>query len=101
MNAVLPSGSISTADLVSTRGNCTSSSEKLAEVLEVKSPVSNERLKGYFCSGTVSNLSKPVLTETKVRVLERGLGLVPTPNMINEENLRRDFNELSRKMKCK
>ena len=32
VNVVTPSGSISTADLVSTRGNYTSSSEKLADV---------------------------------------------------------------------
>ena len=34
VNVVTPSGSISTADLVSTRGNYTSSSEKSADVLE-------------------------------------------------------------------
>ena len=33
--------------------------------------------------------------------MEKGLGFVPTPNMINEEDLRRDFNEFSRKMRCK
>ena len=103
VNVVTPSGSISTYDLVSTRGNCTSSSEKSAEVLEkeVKSPVTSERLKGYFCSDTVFNLSEKVLTETQIRVLERVLGLVPTPNMINEKNLRRDFDYLNRKMRCK
>ena len=31
----------------------------------------------------------------------KGLGFVPTPNMINEVDLRRDFNEFSRKMRCK
>ena len=33
--------------------------------------------------------------------MERGLGFVPTPNMINEADLTRDFNEFSRKMRCK
>ena len=103
VNVVTPSGSISTADLVSTQGNCTTSFEKSAEILEeeVQSPASSRRLKGYFCSDTVFHLSKKVSTETEIGVLERGLGFVPTPNLINEENLRRDFDDFSRKMRCK
>ena len=100
VNVAAPSGSITTADLVSAQGNCASSFEKSAEVLEkeVQSPITSRRLKGYFCSNTVFNLGKKVLTETEIGVLEGGLGFVPTPNLINEENLRRDF---SRKMRCK
>ena len=47
VNVVTPSCSISAADLVSTQGNCTSSFEKSAEVLEkeVQSPVSRKKLK--------------------------------------------------------
>ena len=33
--------------------------------------------------------------------MERGLGFVPAPNMINEADLRRDFNEVSRNMRCR
>ena len=75
----------------------------MAEVLEkeVQFPVTSKRLKRYFCSDTVFNLSKKVLTETEIGVLERGLGFVPTPNLINEENLRWDFDDFSRKMRCK
>ena len=60
VNVVAPSSSISTTDLVSTQRNCTSCSEKSAEVLEneVQSPVISKILKGYFCSDTVVNLSK-------------------------------------------
>ena len=60
VNVVAPSSSISTTDLVSTQRNCTSCSEKSAEVLEneVQSPVISKILKGYFCSDTVFNLSK-------------------------------------------
>ena len=106
VNIVTPTGSISTADLVSTKGNCWQLPlflAKLAEVLEkeVQFPVTSKRLKGYFCSDTVFNLSKKVLTETKIGVLERGLGFFPTPNLINEENLRRDFDDFSRKMRYK
>ena len=32
-----------------------------------------KRLKGYFCSKSVFNLSKKVLNETGIRVLEKGL----------------------------
>ena len=103
VNVLTHSGSISTADLVSTQNNCTSVSETLTEGLEkeVKSPATCKRLKSYFCSDKVFNLSKKVLTETEIRVLERGLGFVPTPKLINEENLRKDFDEFSRKMRCK
>ena len=99
VNKVTPSGSISTADLVSTQSNCTSSSETSIEVLEkeVKSPVTSKILKGYFCSDTVFNLNKKVLTETEIGVFERDLGFVPRPDLINEENLRRDLNDFSRK----
>ena len=60
VNVVAPSSSVSTTDLVSTQRNCTSCSEKSAEVLEneVQSPVISKILKGYFCSDTVFNLSK-------------------------------------------
>ena len=75
----------------------------MAEVLEkeVQSPVTSKRLEGYFCSDTVFNLRKKALTETGTGILKRGLGFVPAPNFINEENLRRDFNDFSRKMRCK
>ena len=64
VNVVTPSGTISTADLVSTQSNCTPSSEKSVEVLEkeVQSPATSKRLKGYIYLDTVLNLSKKVLT---------------------------------------
>ena len=61
----------------------------------------NERLEGYFCWKFVFNLSKKVLTETEIHVLEKGLGFTPTPTKINETDLRADFNEFVRKMRCK
>ena len=84
--------------------------EQLVEILQSfetkKTPkkaakVINERLEGYFCSKSVFNLSKKVLTETEIRVLEKGLGFAPTPTKINETDLRADFNEFARKMRCK
>ena len=70
-------------------------------VLRQPPPASNERIKGYFCSDTVFNLSNKVLSQTEISVLEKGLGFVPKLNMIYEADLRRDFNKFSRKMRCK
>ena len=64
-----------------------------------KSPKSvNERLKGYFYSKTVFDISRKVLAETEIRALEKGLGFAPTPN---ESDLKRDFNKFSQKMRFK
>ena len=47
-----------------------------------------------------NNESKNVLPETEIRVLEKGLGFAPTPTKINETDLRADFNDFARKMRC-
>ena len=49
----------------------------------------------------VISVLNPYLTETEIRVLEKGLGFAPTPTKINETDLRADFNEFARKMRCK
>ena len=106
------SGSINTARNVTSRGDLDSGDEELVNILHdlrksqgvivEKSPKSaNGRLKGCFCSKTVFNLSRKVLTETEILVLEKGLGFAPTHTRINESDLKRDFNEFSRKMRCK
>ena len=97
VQALSPSVITSTAGNVSTQGNrtcCFRTEQK-------PPPASSGRIKGYFCSCTVFNLSNKVLSQTEIDILEKGLGFVPTPNMINEADLRRDFNEFSRKMRCK
>ena len=58
-------------------------------------------LKGYFCSDVVFNLSHRVLSELEIEVLGKGLGFSPTPSFINEGDLKRDFADFSRKMRCK
>ena len=97
VQVVTPSIVTSTAGNNSTQGRSIICSEVEQNMLPAKSG----RIKGYFCSDTIFNLSNKFLNETEIRVLEKGLGFVPTPNMINEEDLRRDFNEFSRKMRCK
>ena len=62
--------------------------------------VSN-RIQGYFCSDIVFNLSKKVLSETKIKVLEKGLDFAPIQNKINESELRKDFEEYFRRMRIK
>ena len=106
----------STAGKINTSGNDTSlhildsGDEELVNILQsfetIKTPkkaakVINERLEGYFCSKSVFNLSKKVLTETEIRVLEKGLGFAPTPTKIKKTDLGADFNEFARKMTCK
>ena len=56
---------------------------------------------GSSVSDYVFNLSKKVSSETEINVLEKGLGFSPNQSFINETDLRRAFNEFSRKMRCK
>ena len=93
VQALSPSVITSTAGNVSTHGNRTS----CFKTEQKPPPASSERIKGYFCSDTVFNLSNKVLSQTEISILEKGLGIIPTPNMINEA----DFNKFSRKMRCK
>ena len=46
-------------------------------------------------------INERFLTETEIPVLEKGLDFAPTPTKINETDLRADFNEFARKMRCK
>ena len=62
---------------------------------------SEGRLEGYFCSDTVFNLSRKVLTDTEIRILEKGLDFAPIQNKINEPELRTDFEEFCRRMRTK
>ena len=92
-----PSVIISTAGIFWTHGNSTF----CFKTEQKPPPASSERIIGYFCSDSVFNLSNKVLSQTEISVLEKGLGFVPTPNMISKTDLRHNFNEFSRKMRCK
>ena len=39
--------------------------------------IPDKRLKSYFCSDTVFNLSSRVLSESEIKVLEKGLDFTP------------------------
>ena len=61
----------------------------------------SDRIKGSFSSDSAFILSKNVLSETEIKVLDKGLGSSPTPLFINEAGLQRDFDDFARKMRCK
>ena len=47
------------------------------------------------------NLSNKVLSDTEIRVLEKGLDFAPIQNKLNEPELRKDFKEFCRRMRLK
>ena len=50
---------------------------------------------------TLFNLSKKVLTNIEIKVIEKGLDYAPIKNKINEPELRRDFEGFCRRMRLK
>ena len=62
---------------------------------------SEGHLQGYFCSGAVFNLSWKVLTDTEIRILEKGLDFAPIQNKINEPESRPDFEEFCHRMRTR
>ena len=58
-------------------------------------------LKGCFCSETVFNLSKKVLTEAEIKIFEKGLDYVPIQSKANEPELRSDLALFRRRMRLK
>ena len=64
--------------------------------------VTNEgRISGYFCSNTLFNLSHRVLTETEIKVLEKGLDYAPIQEKLTEPEFRKDFSEFCQCMRNK
>ena len=66
-----------------------------------KNSTETSRLKGYFYSETVFNLSKKALTEAEIKVLEKGLHYAIIQNKVIESELRSDFEEFCRIMHLK
>ena len=99
-----PTSSSNVSDSIVVEDNPTILSSQDEEILSIleelqrKSPSkasnnSNDRISGYFCSGTVFNLSEKVLTDIEIKVLEKGLDYAPMQNKINEPELRKDLEE--------
>ena len=57
-------------------------------------------LVGFFILN-VFNLSQKIFTETEKEVLEKGLNFAHVQTTLNEPELRKDFEEFSRRMTCK
>ena len=52
------------------------------------------RFKCYFCSYVVFNLSRKVLADSEINILDKSLGFVPTSSSINEADVHRDFDDI-------
>ena len=64
--------------------------------------MSSDQISGYLCSATVFNLSEKVLSDMEIKLLEKRLGYAPIQNkIINETELRRDFEDSPRQMRLK
>ena len=66
---------------------------------EHKYNTDDSRMKGYFCSDTIFNLSNKVLTEDEIKVLEKGLDFAPIQRKVNKPELREDFENFCRRMR--
>ena len=61
----------------------------------------DSRLSGYFLSENIFNFDNRVLTDTEIKVLEKGLDFALIQKKINEPELRSDFNKFCRRMRLK
>ena len=55
----------------------------------------------YFCSDTVFDLSRRVISEDEIKVLEKGLDFAPVRNKLNEPELRKGFDKFCQQMRTK
>ena len=53
-------------------------------------------MEGNFVSKNVLNLSNRVLTESEIRVLDKGLNFVPTPEKLDRYQIKKDLERLGR-----
>ena len=67
--------------------------------LSTKAIVTDEGcIQGSFCSKTVFNLNQRVLSKIEIQILEKGLDSAPIQKSINEAELKKDFEDFSRRM---
>ena len=83
---------------------CTQDKEILSILEELEqeqstSITNSDRISGYFCSETVFNLSKKVLSDMEIKILEKGLDYAPIQNKINDSELRREFEDFARRLR--
>ena len=80
---------------------CTQDKEILSILEELEreqstSITNSDRISGYFCPETVFNLSKKVLSDMEIKILEKGLDYAPIQSKINQPELMRDFEDFAR-----
>ena len=83
---------------------CTQDKEILSileELEQVQSVTDNHQRSGCFFSYTVFKLSKNVLSDMEIKLLEKGSGCTPIQNKTNEPELGRDFEGFTRRMRLK
>ena len=61
----------------------------------------NGRLKGYFVSDNVFNLTHRKLSKAEVFLLSKALKFCPTPNTIDKSILKEDLEKFGRKLRIK
>ena len=62
---------------------------------------SNGRLKGFFVSENVVNLSNHKLSKAEVSLLSKGLKFCPTPNSVDKSVLKEDLEKFGRTLRLK
>ena len=63
--------------------------------------INNAKLFGYFYSGTSFILSRRVLTEMEIKILEKGLDCAPMQKKRNKPEIKQDLKNFFRKMRLK
>ena len=71
--------------------------EKLEQV-QSGSLTDSDRMSACFCSYTVYNLTKKVLSDMEIKILEKGFDYAPIQNKINKPELRKGFEDFARRM---
>ena len=68
---------------------------------EHKYNTDDSRMKRYFCLDTILNLSQKVLTKDKIRVLEKDLDFASIQRIVNQPEVRQDFENFYRRIRIK
>ena len=66
-----------------------------------RATLTDEQRVSLFCSRTVFNLSHKILTEIELKLLEKGLDFAPVKRTLNQSGLRKDSEEICRRMRYK
>ena len=71
------------------------------EQVQSASLTDSHRMSACFCSYTVFNLTKKVLSDMEIKIIEKGFDYAPIQNKINKPELRKGFEDFARRMRLK